>query len=170
MEQTKAKSYKLASCFSHLASRFLLLLLLLAVLPLASWAQQTVRGVVTDPSGDPLVGVSVIVKGSTTGVTTDLDGTYAIAARNGQTLVFSYVGMTTQEVKVSGSKLDIVLQENALNLDDVVVVGYGRQKKSSITGAVSAIKGDDLLVTPATNITQILGGRIAGISSVQTSG
>ena len=99
-----------------------LLLLLLALLPLAGWAQM-VRGTVTDPAGEPLIGVSVIVKGSNTGVSTDIDGTYAIAARNGQTLVFSYVGMTTQEVRVSASKHDIVMQENALNLDDVVVVG-----------------------------------------------
>ena len=149
----------------------LLLLMLLAVLPLLGWAQQMVRGVVTDKTGDPLIGVSVLVKGTPTGVTTDIDGNYAIAARTGQTLVFSYVGMTTQEVKVGqSSTLDIVMQDNAMNLDDVVVVGYGKQKKSSITGAVSAIKGDELLVTPSTNITQILGGRVAGISSVQTSG
>ena len=149
----------------------LALLMLLAVLPLLGWAQQMVRGVVTDKAGEPLIGVSVLVKGTPTGVTTDIDGNYAIAARTGQTLVFSYVGMNTQEVRVGqSSTLDIVMQDNAMNLDDVVVVGYGKQKKSSITGAVSAIKGDELLVTPSTNITQILGGRVAGISSVQTSG
>ena len=149
----------------------LALLMLLAVLPLLGWAQQMVRGVVTDKAGEPLIGVSVLVKGTPTGVTTDIDGSYAIAARTGQTLVFSYVGMNTQEVRVGqSSTLDIVMQDNAMNLDDVVVVGYGKQKKSSITGAVSAIKGDELLVTPSTNITQILGGRVAGISSVQTSG
>ena len=149
----------------------LALLMLLAVLPLLGWAQQMVRGVVTDKAGEPLIGVSVLVKGTPTGVTTDIDGNYAIAARTGQTLVFSYVGMNTQEVRVGqSSTLDIVMQDNAMNLDDVVVVGYGKQKKSSITGAVSALKGDELLVTPSTNITQILGGRVAGISSVQTSG
>ena len=100
----------------------LALLMLLAVLPLLGWAQQMVRGVVTDKAGEPLIGVSVLVKGTPTGVTTDIDGSYAIAARTGQTLVFSYVGMNTQEVRVGqSSTLDIVMQDNAMNLDDVVV-------------------------------------------------
>lgn len=94
-----------------------------------------VKGTVIDGSGEPLVGVSVLVKGTTTGVVSGLDGTFSISVRNGETLVFSYVGYIKQEQLVGKEKnLKIVLQEDAKSLEEVVVVGYGTQKKVNLTG------------------------------------
>lgn len=151
--------------------RFLVSMLLMLAIPAIGFAQKAISGKVTDDSGEPLIGVSVIVKGTSTGVSTDFDGNYAINARKGQVLQFSYVGMKPASVTIQDQQvINVVLQSNTEVLDDVVVVGYGKQKKSSITGAVSAIKGDELLVAPSTQLTQMLGGKVAGISSIQTSG
>lgn len=99
-----------------------------------------VRGVVTDVTGDPLPGVSVVVKGTTTGTTTDIDGRYSINASNTATLEFSYIGMNKQEIKVNGrSTINIILKEDVANLDEVVVVGYGTQKKAHLTGSVATV-------------------------------
>ena len=150
--------------------RMAVALMLMVAIPALGFAQK-ISGTVTDEQGEPLVGVSVVIKNTNTGVSTDLDGKYTLAAEKGQTVAFSYVGMVTQQVKVGNNKvINVVLKQSATNLDDVVVVGYGKQKKSSITGAVSAIKGDELLVSPSTQLTQMLGGKVAGISSIQTSG
>ena len=151
--------------------RMLVAMLLMVAIPAIGFAQKAISGVVTDELGEPLIGVSVTVQGTSTGVSTDLDGKYSINAREGQTINFSYVGMNPVAVKVGNqSVIDVTMQQNAENLDEVVVVGYGKQKKSSITGAVSAIKGDELLAAPSTQLTQMLGGKVAGISSIQTSG
>ncbi len=135
------------------------------------YAQSPVRGVVTDDSGHPLPGVTVMVKSARSGVVTDMDGAWIIQADPRSTLTFSYIGMITQEVKVGGrTHIDVVMREDIASLEEVIVVGYGIQKKSSLTGAVSAIKGDELLKAPATNISSVLGGRLPGIASVQESG
>lgn len=136
-----------------------------------SFAQNTVRGTVTDASGEPLAGVTVMVPGTTNGTITDLDGKYTLSVRKGATLEFSSLGLTTVTRTFDGqSIIDVILEEDSLYLDDVIVVGYGTQKKSSLTSAVSAIKGDDLLKAPSTNVSQVLAGRLPGISSVQESG
>lgn len=150
--------------------RIAVAMMLMVAIPALGFAQK-ISGTVTDEQGEPLVGVSVVINKTNTGVSTDLNGKYTLAAEKGQTVTFSYVGMVTQQVKVGNAKtIDVVLKQSATNLDDVVVVGYGKQKKSSITGAVSAIKGEELLVSPSTQLTQMLGGKVAGISSIQTSG
>ena len=147
-----------------------LALLFMLAFPAMGFAQQ-ISGTVTDEQGEPLIGVTVLVEKTKTGVSTDIDGKYVIAAKAGQVLSFSYVGMEPQKIKVGGKKvIDVVMKQNAENLDEVVVVGYGKQKKSSLTGAVSAIKGDELTVAPTTQLTQMLAGKVAGISSIQTSG
>lgn len=151
--------------------RLLAVMFLLVALPFYGIAQDVISGTVTDESGEPLIGVSVVAKGSKTGVNTDIDGKYRIQAHKGQTLEFSYVGMQSQSVNIgTKSVIDVVMKSSTENLEDVVVVGYGKQKKATITGSVSAIKGDELLQAPATQLTQLLGGKVAGISSIQTSG
>ena len=151
--------------------RIMLALMLVMALPFYGIAQNVISGTVTDEQGDPLIGVSVLVKETKAGVSTDIDGKYSVRTAKGQTVVFSYIGMVTQEIKVGASRtIDVVMEPTAESLDEVVVVGYGKQKKSTITGAVSAIKGDELLTAPTTQLTQMLGGKVAGISSIQTSG
>lgn len=130
-----------------------------------------VKGTVIDGSGEPLVGVSVLVKGTTTGVVSGLDGTFSISVRNGETLVFSYVGYIKQEQLVGKEKnLKIVLQEDAKSLEEVVVVGYGTQKKVNLTGAVSSITAEELVNKPVMSTAQALAGLAPGLSVVSNSG
>ena len=150
--------------------RIMLAMLFVMAIPAFGFAQKIV-GTITDEQGEPLIGATIMVEGTTTGATTDIDGKYSVNAKKGQTLTFTYVGMDTQKVKIGNSKVvDVVMKQNAANLDEVIVVGYGKQKKSSLTGAVSAIKGEDLTVAPTTQLTQMLAGKVAGLSSIQTSG
>ena len=135
------------------------------------YAQNMVRGVVTDVTGDPLPGVSVVVKGTTTGTTTDIDGRYSINASNTATLEFSYIGMNKQEIKVNGrSTINIILKEDVANLDEVVVVGYGTQKKAHLTGSVATVSQKDMLKTTASNMSQTLVGKLPGLITQQSLG
>ena len=146
------------------------LLLLLLSSP-AALAQAVLRGKVTDAGGSALAGVTVLVKGTSNGTMTGTDGTYTLNARQGDVIEFSCLGLATQEITWDGrSSLSPSMQEDALFLDDVVVVGYGTARKETLTAAVSAIKGDELLKAPATNVSQVLAGKLSGISSVQESG
>ena len=148
---------------------FGLILLLTAVLP--AYAQGLLEGRVTDQGGSPLAGVTVMVKGTSNGTMTLADGTYSLHARAGNTIEYSCLGLATQERVWDGSsRMDVVMEEDALFLDDVIVVGYGTAKKETLTAAVSAIKGDELQKAPATNVSQVLAGKLPGISSVQESG
>ena len=134
-------------------------------------AQTVLQGKVTDSKGQPLPGVTILIAGTTNGAMTDLDGLYSIPVKKGETLEFSCLGLATvTQIYQGGATLNVTMQEDTIFLDDVVVVGYGTQKKSSMTSAVSAIKGDELLKAPATNVTQVLAGKLPGISSVQESG
>ena len=135
-------------------------------------AQPTVRGKVTDADGLPLPGVAVLVSGTTNGTLTDDNGNYDITVKKGDVIVFSSLGMAEQSFTCDGklTKLDVTMMEDVTFLEETIVVGYGTAKKSSLTSAVSAIKGDDLLKAPSTNVSQLLAGRLPGISSVQESG
>jgi TonB-linked SusC/RagA family outer membrane protein len=135
-------------------------------------AQVSVTGTVLDTQNEPLVGASVAVKGTTNGTITDIDGRFILKAPNGNvTFVFSFIGYDKQEIALKGrTTLKVILKENTKTIDEVVVVGYGTQKKSSLTGSVSQIRGDELLKAPSTNVSSLLGGRLPGIQSVQTSG
>lgn len=154
---TKRLSVLLIALFSAFASAF---------------AQQfTVTGTVSDDAEEPLPGVSVTIKGHKTGVMTDIDGNYSIQASSNDVIVFSYVGMKTQEVKVNTQrKIDIALIPDSNMLDEFVAVGYGQQKRGTITGAVSTVKGAELLNVPTMSVSNIVGSRVAGIASKQTSG
>ena len=123
-----------------------------------------ISGVVKDVVGDPLIGVSVLVKGGTKGTSTDYNGFYTISAPADGTLVFSYVGMDTQEVKIGGSKkLDVTMPENGNYIDEVVVLGYGTVKKSDLTGAVGSVQMKDVSQVGITSADRALQGQIAGV-------
>tara|TARA_B100000953_G_scaffold80975_1_gene66003 strand:- start:4531 stop:7605 length:3075 start_codon:yes stop_codon:yes gene_type:complete len=131
----------------------------------------TVTGTVTDSQGVPLPGVNIKEQNTTNGTLTDFDGNYTITVSDGEaTLVFSYVGMKTAEIPVKGeSSIDIQMADDAQSLDEVVLVGYGKQKKISVVGAQSTIKADELEL-PVANLGTMLAGRISGITGVQRSG
>jgi len=129
-----------------------------------------VKGTVTDEGGTTIVGVNVVVKGTTTGITTDVDGKYQIDADSKSTLSFSFIGYKTQEIRVANQKeINIKLLSDNLQVDEVVVVGYGVQRKEAVTGSVASMKGDILREMPSSNISQALQGRVAGVDMQQTS-
>ena len=131
----------------------------------------TVTGTVLEQSsGQPLIGVSILVKGSNQGTMTDINGAFTIKAKVGETLKVSYIGYTTQEVKVTGSQLKIRLVENTKELNDLVVIGYGTQKRKDVTGSISSISGKDLLKTQPATFDQALQGKVAGLVVQQVSG
>ncbi len=129
-----------------------------------------ISGKVSDTMGDPIIGASVIQKGTTNGTITDVDGNFSLSAQIGSILQLSYIGYVAQEIKVVGEKpLSVVLKEDARALDEVVVVGYGTQKKSDITGSVTSVSKERLSKLPVTNVLQALQGAAAGVTITQTS-
>ena len=139
---------------------------------LAGQQAQSVSGKVTDSSGIPLPGVTVVVRGTTTGTITDADGGYNLTNVTADaTLVFSFIGMKTREVPVAGKTvLTITMEEETVGIDEVVVVGYGVQKKLHLTGSVSQVTAKELVKTPASNVSQLLVGKMPGIVSSQSNG
>ena len=134
------------------------------------FAQNRVVGTVTDDIG-PVIGASVMEKGTQNGAVTDLDGNYVITVKPGATLVFSSIGYATQEVVVGNqTQINVLLKEDTEFLDEVVVVGYGTMKRSDLSGASVSMKEEDLKGSIITNLDQSLQGRAAGVSAVQTSG
>ena len=132
---------------------------------------QTVKGtVISGSDNEPLIGASVMVEGTKNGAVTDLDGNFAISAKNGQTLEVSYLGFITQKVKVTGSVINVTLLEDKQSLDEVVVVGYGVQKKKLVTGATVQLKGDDIAKLNTTNPLSAMQGQTPGVNIVSTSG
>ena len=130
----------------------------------------SVSGVVTDIDGLPLPGVSIIVKGTSTGAASDFDGNYNVKASLSDVLIFSYLGYSKQEITVNSKIINVVLQEDVSTLDEVVVVGYGTQKKVNLTGAVSMISSDELEGRPVQNASQMLQGLAPGLNITQNSG
>ena len=132
----------------------------------------TVSGVITDKTGEPVIGANVLEKGTTNGVITDFDGNYTLTVSGGNSvLVFSYIGYKTQEVTVgSQKKIDIVLVEDTEMMDEVVVIGYGTQKKGDVTSAVSSVKAEDFAAGKIGDAAELVKGKIAGLSVTNTSG
>ena len=132
----------------------------------------TVSGVVKDDTGEPVIGAGVLVKGTTSGTITDVEGHFSFRADDLKgTLVVSFVGMETQEIPMKGkSVFNIVLKTSNTLLDEVQVVAYGAQKKVTLTGSISSINTDELLKVPTASIGNMLSGVLSGVSSVQSSG
>lgn len=137
-----------------------------------SFAQDiAIKGVVNDNTGMPIPGVNVLKKGTKNGTVTDFDGVFSINAAVGSTLSFSYIGYVTQDVVIKNStSLTITLAEDLAKLDEVVVVGYGTQKKSVVTGAISGMKQSELEDLPITRVEQTLQGRVSGVTIAANSG
>jgi TonB-linked outer membrane protein, SusC/RagA family len=147
-----------------------LLICLIAGMSTAFTQNKKVTGTVTDNDGEPLTGVSVVQKGTTNGNTTDLDGKFDISVPSGATLSFSYIGYVSQDVIVgSQNVIDVRLAEDTQVLEEVVVVGYGVQKKSSVTGAISSVSAKDIQNRTITNANQALQGKTAGVQVISPS-
>ncbi len=156
---------KMYSANRSTSVRRFLFLLMLAVTSTMAWAQGNVSGKVVDATGEPVIGASVVVKGTTTGAVTDIDGNFSIpnVPRNAN-LEISYIGFKTQSVSVSGKNaINVTLQEDRQMLDDVVVVGYGVQKKSDVTGAMASVSTEELNARPVNNALEALQGKAAGV-------
>jgi len=134
-------------------------------------SKESISGKVTDKNGEALIGVSVKIKGSSIGTITDLNGNFSFSNVSPSTvLVFSYIGMNNQEVTVGDrTTLSVVLAENSVNMDEVVVVGYGTQKKSDITGSVTSVSKDRFSQIPVTNAMNAIEGAVAGVTVTNTS-
>ena len=146
--------------------------LLLGAFAVSSWAQQavTVKGTVKDAENNPVIGATVVVKGTTIGTTTDIDGNYTINVNPGQVLEFSYVGMQQSSITVGNKNVINITMADGEQLDEVVVIGYGTVKKSNLTGAVASVSGKDLQAGVARSASSALQGRIAGVSVSSATG
>ncbi len=135
-----------------------------------SSAVRTVKGKVTDRNGEPLVGVGIVIKGTTKGASTDIDGNYSISANDGDVLQFMCLGFDNVEISLGKSdNIDVSMSDSVNSLDESIIIGYGTVKKSDLTGAVASVKADELPVSSNTSIAHMLSGRAAGVSATQTS-
>ena len=153
---------------------YIIVLLVCLISSAESFAQGTkfqVKGNVTDASREPIVGATIKVKGTSQGVITNIDGEYSIDTRSNAILEFSYIGYVSQEVPVSGSKIiNVTLQEEVSKLDEVVVVGYGTQKKVNLTGAVSSVGADELKERVNTDVLASVQGQVPGVTIISRPG
>lgn len=152
--------------------RFVLLFVLALLFQGIAMAQtKKVSGIVKDATGEPLIGVSVQVKGTSVGTLTDLNGSYSLDAPEGaNTLVFTYIGMNTKEEAITGETLNTTLEDSSKALEEVVVVGYGTMKKRDLTGAVSSMKSSDLQSVASSNAMEAMQGKVAGMDITKSSG
>ncbi len=130
---------------------------------------KTVKGKVMGPEKEPLIGATVTVNGTKIATVTDYDGNFTIEATDGQTLVVTYIGYVTKQVRVSGNNLVIYLDSDDKSLEEVVVIGYGTQRKEAVTGSVASVSSEKLMENPSSNITQALQNRVAGVDMQQTN-
>jgi TonB-linked SusC/RagA family outer membrane protein len=160
-------NYFVTSKLKHLKS--FCFLILMFVLSLHASAQTKVTGTVSD-AGGPIPGANVNLKGAKNGVSTGFDGTYSIDVPSNGVLVFTFIGLKNKEVAVNGQTvINVKLEEDSSVLKEVVVIGYGTQRKEAVTGSVASIGGKELNEVPAANVTQALQGRLAGVELTQTS-
>ncbi len=148
----------------------LALLFLLCLFPMGAMAQSIVKGTVIDEAGEPIIGASVLVQGTKSGAITDFDGNFSVEAASNATLQISYVGFVTETVSVQGrNNIQVTLKEDATSLNDVVVIGYGTQKKKLITGATVQVKGDDIAKLNTTNALEAMQSSTPGVQITQSS-
>jgi TonB-linked SusC/RagA family outer membrane protein len=150
-----------------------LLIPLFLILGQTTYAQTNVQvqGTIIDSTGEPLPGVNVVIKGTLTGTVSDLYGKYNLSAPSDATLVFSFVGFTNQEIPINNqTEINLTLADDTSDLDEFVVVGYGLQRKSDLTGSISSIKSKEINRLPVSNVTQALQGRVSGVQVTSLSG
>ena len=132
---------------------------------------RALKGQVVDENGEPLIGVTILLKGTTTGAITDINGNFSLNAKQGSTLEISYAGYKSQTIKVGNqSTLAIKMEPDAIGLDDVVVIGYGTMKKRDLTGSISSVKSEEILKTPTVNVMEAIQGQVAGFDITRTTG
>ncbi|MBR1400655.1 MAG: TonB-dependent receptor [Prevotella sp.] len=157
-------------CTIKCTRKFALVMLMLLV-GSGMLSAQTIKGTVKDSSGEAVIGATVQEKGGKGGTVTDFDGNFSLTLSGGKEIVISYVGMKTQTVNVSGkSTVNIVLEDEATALNDVVVIGYGTARKKDLTGSVATVKGQDLAKVPVANVSEALTGKMAGVQVTTTDG
>ena len=158
-------SVKIKSIF-----RTTLLLCLLLVCGQAM-AQTTAKGTVTDATGEPVIGATVVEKGNAkNAAVTDFDGNFTLKLQSSKTIVISYIGMVTQEVTATGANLKIVMKDDNTTLEELVVIGYGSVKKKDITGSVATVGADAIVAVPVANASEALTGKMAGVQVTTTEG
>ncbi len=137
-----------------------------------TFQQQSVSGKVLDKSGRPLPGVTVVVKGTAIGTVTDNEGNFTLSVpSNAETLQFSFVGMKTQEISIGNqTNFSVSMEEEAIGLEEVVAVGYGVQKKATLSGSVTNVEGEELVKSPVTNVSQTMAGRLPGLVAISNTG
>lgn len=149
--------------------KWLISMLIAFVVSLTVNAQTlTVSGTVKDGLGDPIIGANILEKGTTNGVITDLDGNFTLTVKSGAIITVSYIGYVTQE-KIATSRMEFILKDDTEMLDEVVVVGYGVQKKSQVTGAISSVRSEDMENRTVTNAQDALQGKTAGVQIISAS-
>ena len=172
MEKFNAMRTRLLQDLQKKTIRFksIVALTCLLLTSVSAFAQtKTVTGTVTDAANEPLIGASVLVQGTSTGTITDMDGKYSISVTPEDVLVFSYVGMTTQSVKVGAQNvINVTLKEDSQVLAETVVIGYGSAKKRDLTGSITNVKGEEIANKPATNPLSSLQGKVAGVQIVNS--
>lgn len=134
---------------------------------------RVINGRVTDTKGEPVIGASVAVKGTVNGAITDLEGRFKLNVSAGDILVISYIGYETQEIPVEGSKMSplmVVLHEDTQSLDEVVVIGYGTQRKGDVTSAVASVKAEDFTTGKIGDAAELIKGKVAGLTIAKGSG
>jgi TonB-dependent starch-binding outer membrane protein SusC len=133
---------------------------------------KTITGKVIDEDGVTLPGVSVVVKGTTSGTVTDIDGKYSLnVSASAKTLVFSFIGMTTQEISIgTQTQINVTLEQSFTNLDEVVAIGYGSMERNNVTGAISSIKTEEIMKAPVANVVEALRGQVSGVKISRSSG
>ncbi|OBQ56694.1 TonB-dependent receptor [Tamlana sp. s12] len=152
-------------------NKFLLVCSFLLLTITNAYAQNTVGGAVVDENGIPLPGVAIVIKGTTVGTVTDFDGEFSIEASSGNTLVFTFLGYQAQEVVITDQRrYKISLQEDLQSLEEVVVVGYGTQKKKEVTGAVGLVTSDVIAKAPVADLGESIQGQVAGVNVQSSSG
>ena len=141
------------------------------LLIVGSLSAQTVQVNVKDATGEAVIGASVIEQGTQNGGVTDFDGNFTIKLTAGKPIVISYIGMKTQTINAAGkSSINVVLEDDATTLNDVVVIGYGAVRKKDLTGSVATVKGQDLVKVPVANVSEALTGKMAGVNITTTDG
>ena len=146
----------------------LLLIMLLVLFPVTLSAQnKMVIGKVVDSTNEPIIGASVLEKGTQNGTITDIDGKFELSVALGKTLTISYIGYQSQDVKVTDTNITIILKEDTKTLDEVVVVGYGVQKKSVVTAAISKVTAEELNSAKPSRVEDALKGKVSGVQITQ---